>query len=146
MAFFGSRRVDGSCRAVVAVSLAWALAGLACNGSLQGPEPVVREPGAEARGSVSGLATTTDGAPVAGALVQPRSLDEPSPPIPEIAILTNADGRFVWPLFAGNYELTVIAEGCQPVSQRVVVEAGKAVTVAFTLRCQAGDGSASTGS
>lgn len=146
MALLGSRRSGRSCRVLFGVSLAWGLAALACNGSLQGPEPVVREPGAEARGSVSGLATTTDGAPVAGALVQPRSLDQPSPPIPEIAILTSADGRFVWPLFVGSYELTVVAEGCQPASQRVMVVAGQVATVAFTLRCEAEGDSASPGS
>lgn len=128
-------------RVLSAVSLAWGLAALACGASLQGPEP-----GAETRGSVSGLATTAAGAPVAGARVQPRSLDAPSPPIPEIAIRTGADGRFVWPLFAGHYELTVTADGCEPASQRVRVVAGQVSTLAFTLGCRTGAASAPPGS
>ena len=83
---------------------------------------------------VVGRVTTSDVRPVKGAFIQPRSLDDPSPRIPEIAILTDTDGRYTWPLFPGTYEISVSAEGYQREVKQVVVKTGQVVMVDFTLQ------------
>ncbi len=128
----GNGLAGESCRVLVHACLALGFVALACGG-LHDPG----EPDAKGRGSVEGQASTTNGVPVVGALVEPRSLDDPSPPIPEIAVRTDKDGRFVWPLFAGSYEVTVVAEGCERATARVVVKAGRVAKVSFSLRCTA---------
>ena len=57
--------------------------------------------------------------PVAGAVIASASLDRPSKPVPEIAILTDADGAFAWPLRAGTYRLTAVTDG-RPIATAVV--------------------------
>ena len=85
---------------------------------------------------VVGQVTTSDGRPVKGAFVQPRSLGDPSPRIPEIAILTDTEGRYTWPLFPGTYEISVSAEGYRREVKQVAVETGQVVSVDFTLQCE----------
>jgi hypothetical protein len=84
---------------------------------------------------VVGRVTAPDGSPVKGALIEPRSLDDPSPPIPEIAIHTDKDGRYMWPLFPGTYELSVRPKGYQrPINPiTVTVTAGQVVIADWTL-------------
>lgn len=60
---------------------------------------------------VIGQIMDSRGRPVAGASVRPRSLDDSSPAIPEIAIVSDSDGRYTWSLFPGIYEISVSAEG-----------------------------------
>jgi hypothetical protein len=91
-----------------------------------GPRPHIRE-------GVVGRVTAFDGHPVAGALIGARSLDDPSLPIPEIAILSGSDGRYTWRLFPGTYEISVLAEGYRCPPKRVVVKSGQAVTADFKL-------------
>src|SRR5881227_99947 len=52
---------------------------------------------------VAGRVTAAAGRPVAGAFVEAASLDRPSQPIPEVAISTREDGRYLWPLRPGSY-------------------------------------------
>jgi hypothetical protein len=85
---------------------------------------------------VAGRVTTSDGRSLRGAFIQPRSLDDPSPPIPEIAILTDSDGRYTWPLFPGTYEISVSLKGCQRAIRQVVVGAGQVVKADFILQCE----------
>jgi hypothetical protein len=89
--------------------------------------------GTNALEGVKGRVTAPDGSPIVNALVQPKSLDDPSTPIPEIAILTDEDGRYKWRLFPGEYEISVSAEGYQPAIKRATVKAGQAAMLDFKL-------------
>jgi hypothetical protein len=81
---------------------------------------------------VEGLVTAA-GRPVEGLLVTAASLDAPTKPIPELAVLTGADGRYFWPLSPGRYRLSVSPEGLRPASGTATVEAGRRATLNFTL-------------
>ena len=94
------------------------------------------EPGPGIREGITGRVTNSSNLPVKGALVQPRSLEDPSPPIPEIAILTDGEGRYKWPLLPGNYEISVSFKGCQRAARRVKIEVGQEVQVDFILQCE----------
>jgi hypothetical protein len=63
------------------------------------------------------------GKPVSGVVVLAKSLDKPSPAIPDIAITTNAAGRYLWLLRPGNYELTFLLNGKKLATRRVTVSA-----------------------
>jgi hypothetical protein len=84
---------------------------------------------------VVGRVTASDGSPISGVIIKPRSLDEVSPPIPDIGIVTDDDGWYRWSLFPGTYELSIVAEGYQkpadPVT--VTVTAGEVVIADWTL-------------
>jgi len=82
---------------------------------------------------VAGQIMDRRGRPVVGALVQPRSLDDPSPPIPEVAIVSDGDGRYTWRLVPGRYEISVSAPGYQGVARQITVKAGKEATENFTM-------------
>jgi hypothetical protein len=82
---------------------------------------------------IVGQITNSLGRPVAGAFVQPRALDDPSPPIPEIAIVSDSDGRYTWRLFPGTYEISVSAEGYRGVTKQATVKPGQQVSMDFTL-------------
>lgn len=85
-------------------------------------------------GTVTGV-VTRGAAPVVGAAVLPRSLDDPSQPIPELAVETDADGRYSWRLRPGRYELAVHeGEGEAVVTRPVTVTAGETATLDITLR------------
>lgn len=57
--------------------------------------------GVAAAQGVSGQVVDGAGRPVAGALIEARSLERPPRPLAEIGVLSGADGRFRWPLPAG---------------------------------------------
>ena len=82
---------------------------------------------------VEGTVSDPRGGPVSGALVTPTSLDTPSTAIPEVAVLTDAGGRFQWVLPAGRYRMTVTAEGRREASVETEVPAGGTSTVALQL-------------
>jgi hypothetical protein len=82
---------------------------------------------------VAGQITDTAGRAIAGAAVQPKSLDDPSPPIPEIAIVSNGEGRYTWRLQPGNYEISVSVEGYKGATKRVSVKATQQTTLNFVL-------------
>jgi antitoxin (DNA-binding transcriptional repressor) of toxin-antitoxin stability system len=89
--------------------------------------------GSTARGEgVEGL-VTAGGKPVADLLVTAASLDQPTRAIPELAVLTGADGRYFWPLSPGRYRLSVSPEGFQSASGTATVEAGRRAVVNFEL-------------
>ena len=92
-----------------------------------------RPAGLTIKEGVSGQITDNDGKAVAEATVLAASVDVNGPAIPEIAIVSDASGRYQWPLRPGRYELTVIAEGYQRVSRRVDVGAGEVATLDFLL-------------
>jgi len=72
--------------------------------------------------------------PIAGAAVQPRSLDQPAHAIPEIAITTDDQGRYSWTLPPGEYSLEVKQDARAAAPRNVSVGAGETATVDFTLR------------
>jgi len=82
---------------------------------------------------VSGRITNDARNAVEGAVVVAAPLDPGGPPVPEIAIVSDANGRYQWPLRGGHYELTVVAEGYQRVSKNVAVSAGEVATLDFVL-------------
>jgi hypothetical protein len=82
---------------------------------------------------VTGRIADAGGGPIAGALVQPKSLDENARAIPEIAIVSDGEGRYVWRLFAGRYELAVSAAGYNAAAAQVTVNAGQVTIQDFTL-------------
>lgn len=90
-------------------------------------------PGQTIQEGLTGRVVDSKGQAVEGAFIQPRSLDKPSPPIPEIAILSDSSGQYMWPLRPGNYEITVSADGYVSATGQVKVRAGAVTTLDFTL-------------
>jgi hypothetical protein len=73
---------------------------------------------------IAGTVMNEAGEPVAEVFVQATSLDANSPPIPDIAIMTDAEGRFSWPLRPGAYRLTFILDGREIGEAEAMVDAG----------------------
>ncbi len=88
----------------------------------------------EGQEGIEGRVTAEDGTPIAGVFVQAESLDEPAQRIPEMAITTDEDGHYLWPLPPGRYRISVSIEGRQPAAETATVEPGKQTTLSFTLR------------
>jgi hypothetical protein len=80
---------------------------------------------------LSGRVTTHAGAPVVGALIQPRSLDGDA--VPEMAVVTEDDGGYSWTLGPGRYEVSVSAEGFTRATKPATVRKGQQTTLDFTL-------------
>ena len=78
---------------------------------------------------VAGRLVAPSGGPVAGARITARSLDRPAGPVPEIAILSDADGRFVWPLRPGRYRLAALVGGREVAAATATVEPGRIATL-----------------
>jgi hypothetical protein len=94
-----------------------------------GPSPA---PSADGQG-VEERITDSRGRPIAGALVVPKSPDEPSPPIPEIAIVSDEEGRYAWRLPPGRYQISVSAAGYRETAREAVVRAGEVTRLDFVL-------------
>lgn len=79
----------------------------ACGGDAGSPRPVsgASSTPAPTSSAVSGQVRDAGKRPVRGALVVPRPMDATTPGVPEIAVLTDAGGRFTWQLPPGSYEL-----------------------------------------
>jgi hypothetical protein len=82
---------------------------------------------------VVGRVVAADGHPIANAWIRPASLERPGPPIPEIAIVSEADGRYRWPLPPGQYQVSVSADGYREATRPVTVSPGTTVTLDFVL-------------
>jgi len=80
---------------------------------------------------VTGFVTTMDGRPIVEAWIQAKSLDKPTNPIPEIAIVTNKEGKYKWPLVAGKYEISVSIDNRQYANKVVTVKPGQTTTLNF---------------
>jgi hypothetical protein len=108
--------------------------GLCANPS--GPDRPISSGTSTARQHTEGVAgriANEDGSAVEGAAVVAASLDPGGPAIPEIAIVSDAKGHYQWPLRAGRYEITVVADGYQRASKEAVVKAGEVTTLDFVL-------------
>lgn len=82
---------------------------------------------------VSGRITDRQGHPVAGVFVHPRSLDEPAPAIPEIAIVSDNNGHYAWRLPPGKYELSASMIGYHSMVKPITIKAGQMTTADFIL-------------
>jgi hypothetical protein len=82
---------------------------------------------------VAGRIVNEDGGAVEGASVLAAPLDPGGPAVPEMVVVSNAEGRYQWPLRAGRYEITVVADGYQRASKRVAVNATETATLDFVL-------------
>jgi hypothetical protein len=114
------------------------LVGAACAQPTQPNSPVIAgDDGSSVRSlaeGVNGQIRDGAGAAVAGAMIVPRSLDADGPPIPEVAILSDADGRYAWPLRPGRYEISVVIDGEKRLSRPVAVKPGETATLDFVLQ------------
>lgn len=129
-----SRRSPG--RLVLALALMLS----AVPGCTQGtPEAPVQDRDAvndvqQPREGLAGRIVAKDGSPIEGAMIVPRSLHAHGPPIPEMAVLSDADGRYAWPLPAGAYEVSIFADGYQNAVQRADVAANVVGTLDIVLK------------
>ena len=92
-----------------------------------------RRTGVPLKEGVTGHIQDDKGSAVEDATVLAEALDADGPAVPEIAIVSDASGRYEWPLRPGRYKLTVVAEGYERVSKSVVVKAGEVATLDFRL-------------
>jgi hypothetical protein len=83
---------------------------------------------------VNGRITDDSGQPVTRALVVPKSLDENSPPIPEIAVFSDATGQYAWRLSPGRYEFRVTTDGYEAATVSAIVNSSQVTTVDITLK------------
>jgi hypothetical protein len=98
------------------------------------PVSSTHSPTATAGGTgVTGRVITPSGQPVAHASVVVRSLDEPAPAVPEMAVMTGADGRYFWPVPEGRWEVTVFALDGATQSKQIAVAKPRSATLDFTL-------------
>jgi Carboxypeptidase regulatory-like domain len=84
-------------------------------------------------GTVTGR-VEAGGEPVRRVLIEPLSLDDPAPPVPELAVFTDDTGRYEWRLPAGSYRLTTRAGRYHPSSGRVDVTGGGTAQLNFILQ------------
>lgn len=105
-----------------------------------GPDaPVSNMPGQGGGASGSGQGVTgrvldAAGHAVVGAIVVPQSSDTPPHPIPEIAVMTNNEGRYQWSLPPGQYTFTVHHESYAPTtSDKVTVTPGLVTSLDITV-------------
>lgn len=89
--------------------------------------------GATQTQGVDGKISDQEGHPVTGALVTPTSLDTPSKAIPEVAVITNDQGRYSWVLPTGHYRMTVTADGYRGASVDVEVPTSGTATLDLQL-------------
>jgi hypothetical protein len=54
-------------------------------------------------------------------VILPKSLDDPPRPVPEIAILTDEHGLYLWRLPPGAYRIHVSARGYRSASRDITV-------------------------
>lgn len=87
---------------------------------------------------VAGRVVDGAGRPVAGALIEARSLERPPRPLVELGVLSGADGRFRWPLPAGTRAALRARLNDAVSCERDVAAAGGAAEVVLTLPAPAG--------
>lgn len=122
------------------------LAPLACLGAAQagGTSPdsdggivsdddgqVVGDDGGTSR--LTGRVMTYEGWAIAGAAVTVQSLDDEPRAIPDIGVLSGADGSYVWELPAGTYRVTVVSPAGHKKSRTAALYGGRMRTLNFWL-------------
>lgn len=81
---------------------------------------------------VSGELVSRAGQPLSGVLVTAHAVGHTQAAIPELAVITTAEGKFHWPLRPGDYELDFIALGKQIARENVSVPASGHVHLRVT--------------
>lgn len=61
---------------------------------------------------------------IAGVTIAAFSVGRDTPGVPELAVMTNPDGSYHWPLEPGTYDVQVIRDGRASRKRRVVVMMG----------------------
>ena len=120
---------------VVAAAVSWGC-GAGSPGSPARSAPVSASAASNpSESSVEGVRVivTTGAAPLAEVTVLAGALDSGTPPVPELAVVTDAQGLGFWPLRPGRYEITVSAGGYRPAAKPVTVEAGRIATLDFVI-------------
>ncbi len=92
------------------------------------------QPAQSSAEGLTGEIKDENGRPVNGAMITPKSRDAGGPAIPEIAILSDATGRYRWALRPGRYDVTVTAEGYEDVTREATVSPGAIASLDFVLR------------
>jgi hypothetical protein len=90
--------------------------------------------GMELNEGVIGTVRDQAGNPLPEVFVQAVPVDPTAGPVPDIAIVTDAEGRYVWPLPPGRYQLSIAPATAASQTKEVVVEAGKRTSVNFLVR------------
>ena len=112
--------------------------GISCHGRDPNRPVSSSDPSEKTRAGIAqgvvGRITASNGHPISGAFIQPMSLNNDGPPIPEIAILTDDDGWYQWPLLPGTYEISVSAEGYQSATKQVTIRTERVANVNLTLQ------------
>jgi hypothetical protein len=115
----------------------WLAVGTGLCASPPAPDPARvadgHSPVRQLKEGVAGRISDQDGRALEGAAVLAASIGPGGPAVPEIAIVSGADGRYEWPLRAGRYELTAVADGYRRVSKEVTVDSGAVATLDFVL-------------
>lgn len=86
----------------------------------------------DAAPGVNGRVVDNQNQPVANAFVQVAPIGD-TPAVPELAVFTDADGRFVWPLKPGRYRVSVRDDKGQA-ARDVDVVGSQPVSVVLRLR------------
>lgn len=86
----------------------------------------------DAAPGVYGRVVDNQNQPVANAFVQAAPIGD-SPAVPELAVFTDADGRFIWPLKPGRYRVSVSDDEGQA-AREVDVAKSQRVTLVLRLR------------
>lgn len=82
---------------------------------------------------VIGQVMSRDGGAIEGAMIVPTPRFRNAPPIPEIAVTTDRDGRYQWPLQPGPYQITVISNGLPEQTLNIEVKENQLSTLNFVL-------------
>ncbi len=85
------------------------------------------------RSGVGGRVTTAAGAPVATATIS-RSPVGSRGPVTQEVVVTDADGRWFWPLPAGTWEVSITAQGLRAAAERVTVAPDRRTTLDVVLQ------------
>jgi hypothetical protein len=118
-------------RAVLAASAAAAMVAAAL-GAPPGPVAAAAAAQASTQG-LTGRVVSKDGRPVAGVLVLPQAAGADSGPIPDIAVFTDADGRFTWRLKPGRYNVSFLVDGRVRARETVAIAAERATAITVRL-------------
>lgn len=132
-------------RAALIVVTACVLAAAGCGGGRGGP---VGESSAPASGNITagpsestgaaatgvrGRVTGPDGVPLANAAVSRFPVDS-SQPVTQEAGVTDGDGRYLWALSPGAWDIEISMPGHRTVKQRVTVAEGQWAMLDFILQ------------
>lgn len=90
------------------------------------------KPGALLEG-VAGRVVSRSGRPLQGVLILPSPAGGGAGPVPERAVLTDAEGRFEWSLGPGRYRLQAVLGGRTVGSRRVAVTSRRVTDIRMTI-------------